>query len=77
MAVCIGELLLGRVVIITVYYSLTVLPGCTCRSPVVHYVLSLGSRYGAWGSATASTGNLMQLRALDWDVEGPFKVRER
>lgn len=31
------------------------------------------SMYGAWGQATASTGSLMQLRALDWDVDGPFK----
>mmetsp|Transcript_131156 Transcript_131156/g.184994 ORF Transcript_131156/g.184994 Transcript_131156/m.184994 type:complete len:443 (-) Transcript_131156:72-1400(-) len=31
------------------------------------------SMYGAWGSATASTGKLLQLRALDWDVDGPFK----
>jgi len=31
------------------------------------------SMYGAWGSATASTGSLMQLRALDWDVDGPFR----
>jgi len=29
--------------------------------------------YGAWGAATASTGNTYQLRALDWDVTGPFK----
>lgn len=32
------------------------------------------SMYGAWGAATASTGSpLLQLRALDWDVDGPFK----
>eukprot|EP00038_Savillea_parva_P029587 m.72054 g.72054 ORF g.72054 m.72054 type:complete len:452 (-) comp8758_c0_seq1:77-1432(-) len=31
------------------------------------------SMYGAWGSATASTGKTLQLRALDWDVDGPFK----
>jgi hypothetical protein len=32
------------------------------------------SLYGAWGTATAEAGgNLMQLRALDWDVDGPFK----
>eukprot|EP00040_Diaphanoeca_grandis_P022057 m.118015 g.118015 ORF g.118015 m.118015 type:complete len:442 (+) comp28627_c0_seq1:48-1373(+) len=31
------------------------------------------SMYGAWGDATKSTGSLMQLRALDWDVDGPFK----
>lgn len=30
--------------------------------------------YGAWGKATASTNSrLFQLRALDWDVDGPFK----
>lgn len=27
---------------------------------------------GAWGSATAS-GSLVQLRALDWDTDGPFQ----
>jgi len=32
------------------------------------------SLYGAWGQATASEGSpLMQLRALDWDVDGPFR----
>jgi hypothetical protein len=31
------------------------------------------SMFGAWGSATASTGNTYQLRALDWDVDGPYK----
>jgi hypothetical protein len=31
------------------------------------------SMFGAWGAATASTGSLLQLRALDWDVDGPFK----
>ena len=30
------------------------------------------SMFGASGSATAS-GNLLQLRALDWDVDGPFR----
>jgi hypothetical protein len=30
------------------------------------------SMYGAWGTATPD-GGLMQLRALDWDVGGPFK----
>ena len=30
--------------------------------------------YGAWGTATQQTNSgLMQLRALDWDVDGPFK----
>ena len=33
------------------------------------------SMYGAWGDAVANTNSkLMQLRALDWDVNGPFKV---
>jgi hypothetical protein len=33
------------------------------------------SMYGAWGDAVANTDSqLMQLRALDWDVDGPFKV---
>jgi hypothetical protein len=32
------------------------------------------SMFGAWGNATASrNGELLQLRALDWDVDGPFK----
>jgi len=31
------------------------------------------SMFGAWGTATASTGNTYQLRALDWDVDGPYK----
>lgn len=30
------------------------------------------SLYGAWGNATED-GTLHQLRALDWDVDGPFK----
>mmetsp|Transcript_13527 Transcript_13527/g.31136 ORF Transcript_13527/g.31136 Transcript_13527/m.31136 type:complete len:438 (+) Transcript_13527:18-1331(+) len=30
------------------------------------------SMYGAWGAATAG-GSTLQLRALDWDVDGPFK----
>jgi isopenicillin-N N-acyltransferase-like protein len=34
------------------------------------------SMYGAWGNAVNQTNSqLMQLRALDWDVDGPFKVR--
>ena len=33
------------------------------------------SMYGAWGDAVANTNsNLWQLRALDWDVDGPFKA---
>ena len=32
------------------------------------------SMFGAWGNATLSSdGKLLQLRALDWDTEGPFK----
>jgi hypothetical protein len=31
------------------------------------------SMYGASGSATASTGKTLQMRTLDWDVDGPFK----
>jgi len=31
------------------------------------------SMFGAWGAATASTGNVYQLRALDWDTDGPYK----
>lgn len=30
------------------------------------------SNAGFWGSATA-TGNTLQLRALDWDMDGPFR----
>ena len=28
--------------------------------------------FGAWGDATAD-GNVLQLRALDWDTDGPFQ----
>jgi hypothetical protein len=32
------------------------------------------SMFGAWGNATKSRGGkLLQLRALDWDIDGPFK----
>jgi len=31
------------------------------------------SMFGAWGNATKSTGHLLQLRALDWDMDGPFR----
>ena len=32
------------------------------------------SMFGAWGDATASRGGkMLQLRALDWDTDGPFK----
>lgn len=32
------------------------------------------SMFGAWGDAVASReGKLLQLRALDWDVDGPFR----
>eukprot|EP01102_Stenamoeba_stenopodia_P020893 TRINITY_DN8296_c0_g1_i1.p1 TRINITY_DN8296_c0_g1~~TRINITY_DN8296_c0_g1_i1.p1 ORF type:complete len:480 (-),score=84.84 TRINITY_DN8296_c0_g1_i1:72-1430(-) len=32
------------------------------------------SMFGAWGNAVANAGTrLLQLRALDWDVDGPFK----
>jgi isopenicillin-N N-acyltransferase-like protein len=38
------------------------------------FLFSFLPRYGAWGSALAQTNSrLMQLRALDWDVDGPFK----
>lgn len=30
------------------------------------------SMYGAWGAATAG-GETLQLRALDWDIDGPFQ----
>ena len=31
------------------------------------------SMFGAWGKATASTGSTLQLRAFDWEANGPFK----
>ncbi|XP_061188063.1 prolyl 4-hydroxylase subunit alpha-2-like [Saccostrea echinata] len=31
------------------------------------------SMFGAWGSAVPVKGSLLQLRALDWSVDGPFK----
>jgi len=32
------------------------------------------SMFGAWGAAVKNAGtDLLQLRALDWDVDGPFK----
>lgn len=31
------------------------------------------SMYGLWGDATASTNKTLQLRALDWDTEGPYR----
>mmetsp|Transcript_4390 Transcript_4390/g.14261 ORF Transcript_4390/g.14261 Transcript_4390/m.14261 type:complete len:506 (+) Transcript_4390:1-1518(+) len=32
------------------------------------------SMFGAWGEATKSAnGDVLQLRALDWDVEGPYR----
>ena len=40
------------------------------RCPVLQPFFS--PRYGAWGSATTG-GKTLQLRALDWDVDGPFK----
>ena len=30
------------------------------------------SMYGAWGNSTKD-GNTLQLRALDWDIDGPFQ----
>jgi hypothetical protein len=33
------------------------------------------SMYGAWGEATQPSNTLLQLRALDWDIDGPFQVR--
>jgi isopenicillin-N N-acyltransferase like protein len=30
------------------------------------------SMFGAWGNATLG-GNLIQLRALDWDFDGPYR----
>jgi len=31
------------------------------------------SMFGAWGSSLPSSGGLLSMRALDWDVDGPFK----
>jgi len=31
------------------------------------------SMFGAWGSALADSTGLLSMRALDWDVDGPFK----
>ncbi|XP_077988483.1 protein dcd1A-like [Glandiceps talaboti] len=31
------------------------------------------SMFGAWGKATPSSESVIQLRALDWQVDGPFK----
>lgn len=31
------------------------------------------SMFGAWGSSVPDKGSLLQLRALDWSVDGPFK----
>jgi isopenicillin-N N-acyltransferase like protein len=31
------------------------------------------SMFGAWGEALADPNGLLSLRALDWDVDGPFK----
>lgn len=31
------------------------------------------SMVGAWGSAVKQPGSLLQLRALDWNTDGPFK----
>lgn len=30
------------------------------------------SMFGVWGSAVPEGGSLLQLRALDWDMDGPF-----
>ncbi|KAL3855217.1 hypothetical protein ACJMK2_014437 [Sinanodonta woodiana] len=31
------------------------------------------SMFGAWGNAVLKKGSLLQLRALDWNTDGPFK----
>jgi len=31
------------------------------------------SMFGAWGDALANHSALLQMRALDWDMDGPFK----
>jgi len=33
------------------------------------------SMFGAWGSAVPADSGVLQLRALDWDTSGPFKVK--
>jgi hypothetical protein len=50
---------------------------CVCFDQGRRRSLTKGgcSMYGAWSDAVANTNSkLMQLRALDWDVDGPFKV---
>jgi isopenicillin-N N-acyltransferase-like protein len=29
--------------------------------------------FGAWGDAVSDDLSLLQLRALDWDMDGPFR----
>jgi len=31
------------------------------------------SMFGAWGAAVPAGGSLLQLRALDWNMDGPFR----
>ena len=31
------------------------------------------SMFGAWGEAVGAGPGLLQMRALDWDIDGPFK----
>ena len=55
--------------------------GCGVSENVIRRVMWIGeltrgscSMFGAWGNATKSRdGKLLQLRALDWDVDGPFR----
>jgi hypothetical protein len=52
------------------------LPAKTIRDVMWIPELTRGScsMFGAWGDATKSRdGKLLQLRALDWDIDGPFK----
>jgi len=35
------------------------------------------SMFGAWGSALKDPNSLLQLRALDWDMNGPFRDKSQ
>lgn len=35
------------------------------------------SMFGAWGSALKDPNSLLQLRALDWDMDGPFRDKSQ
>lgn len=48
------------------------IPFLTCLSQLIQAACSM---FGAWGKAIKNTnGTLYQLRALDWDTNGPFQL---